>query len=359
MHILEKRIEVRAPVERVFDLFSDFESFPRWMTNIKEVRYTGRRYTKWAAEAPLGTEVEWEAETTHFEPDHRIAWRSVRGDVDTEGEVVFEETRRGTTLMRVVLGYALPAGRLGEMVARLFGKDPERQLEDDLERFAAVAEGRRRGARRERDEDEQREMEERRRREARVNRVGPRESRPRAAEDDGREQRFDERRAYAVRERRERDYYRDDEQRGGYMEGPPPREREARARFEEAVREARRSQLEGQRRYAVERERRERERGDEHPYSGEREEQQAWEDERRERDEHLKESRRRSAGARYDDEDEPHPRHERRHALTPRERQSERERGRDPDYGYSEQAFRRGVEKLMDEPPSRRWRRWE
>lgn len=358
MHIVEKRIEIRAPVERVFDLFSDFESFPRWMKNIKEVRYTGRRYTKWTAEAPLGTEVEWEAEMTRFEPDHRIAWRSVRGDVDTEGEVVFEETRRGTTLVRVVLGYALPAGRLGEMVARLFGTDPERQLEDDLQRFAAVAEGRRRSARRDRDEDEQREIEERRRGGARASRIGPRERRSRAAEDDEREPRFDERRAYAMRERRALDYYRDDEQRGSYQEVPPRRERESRARFEEAVRDARRSQLEGQRRYAAEQERRERERKDEHRYAGEREERQPSEEERPERDERWEESRRRGAEARYDDEAERRPR-QRRHALTPRERQSERERGREPDYGYSEQAFRRGVEKLMDEPPSRRWRRWE
>lgn len=361
MHIIEKRIEIRAPVERVFDLFSDFESFPRWMKNIKEVRYTGRRYTKWAAEAPLGTEVEWEAETTVFEPDHRIAWRSVRGDVDTEGEVVFEETRRGTTLMRVVLGYALPAGRLGEMVARLFGKDPERQLEDDLVRFAAVAEGRRKRAGRDRDEIE-REESERQRRGERESRISPRERRPRAAADDEREQRFDEHHAYPARERRARDYYAADNRRSGYREEPPQRERESRAGFEEAIRDARRSQLEGQRRYAAERQQqqqqRERERGDEHRYAGEREDWRQREDVSRERDERREEARRREADVRYDDEDERRPR-QRRHALTPRERETERERGRDPDYGYSEQAFRRGVEKLMDEPPSRRWRRWE
>ncbi|HEX8493022.1 MAG TPA: SRPBCC family protein [Pyrinomonadaceae bacterium] len=356
MHIVEKRMEIRAPVERVFDLFSDFESFPRWMKNIKEVRYTGRRYTRWAAEAPLGTEVEWEAETTHFEPDHRIAWRSVRGDVDTEGEVVFEETRRGTTLMRVVLGYALPAGRLGEMVARLFGKDPERQLEDDLERFAAVAEGRRRSARR---DEMERERKERPRRAARdESHIGPRERRPRDAEDDEQKARFAERRDYPVRERRARDYYADDNQRSSYREEPPQRERESRARFEEALRDARRSQLEGQRRYAAERARSERERNDEPRYREERESRQQWEDDRRERNERREESRRRELDTRYDEEDESRLR-QRRHALTPRERQTERDRGRDPDYGYSEQAFRRGVEKLMDEPPSRRWRRWE
>ena len=360
MHIVEKRIEIRAPVERVFDLFSDFESFPRWMKNIKEVRYTGRRYTKWAAEAPLGTEVEWEAETTVFEPDHRIAWRSVRGDVDTEGEVVFEETRRGTTLMRVVLGYALPAGRLGEMVARLFGKDPERQLENDLQRFAAVAEGRRRGAGRGRDddEDERREIDERRRRASREGRVGPRERRPRDDEDDEREPRFDERRAYYARERRARDYYADDNRRRGYDEESLRRERESRARFDGALRDARRSQLEGQRRYEAERERRERERNDEPRYNVEREGRRPREDERREREERREESRRRPPDERYDDEDERRGNNQ-RYALTPRERELERERGRDPDYGYSEQAFRRGVEKLMDEPPSRRWRRWE
>src|SRR5215210_5131803 len=157
MQRTEKVIEINAPVERVFDLFSDFESFPRWMSHIKEVRYTGRRYTRWTAEAPLGSTVEWEAETTRFEPDHLIAWRSVRGDVETEGEVVFQGTEHGTTLLRVMLSYNPPAGRLGALVARLFGNNPEEQLEEDLERFADVVESRRRRRRgRRRDYDDER-----------------------------------------------------------------------------------------------------------------------------------------------------------------------------------------------------------
>ncbi len=377
MHITEKRIEIRAPVGRVFDLFSDFESFPRWMKNIREVRYTGLRYTRWAAEAPLGTEVEWEAETTRFEPDRRISWRSVRGDVDTEGEVFFEETERGTTLLRVVLGYRLPAGRLGEMVARLFGKDPEQQLEDDLERFALVAEGSRsRVSGRERDERE-RAFEERCRREAQRSRTRPIERRPRHIEmEREREPQRTERGALGVRERRELDYYSARKRTSDYDEQPAHRERPSRAAFDEALRAARRSQLDGQRRYAAEqRERGEHERGrdergerraeterDERRirrtgFAGEERDRRLWEDERRERDERLEESRGRAVEGIYDEDDRPRL-GRRRHAMTPRETERERERGREPDDGYAERAFRRGVEKLMDdEPPSRRWRR--
>ena len=114
MHRVERMIEIEAPLERVFDLFSDFESFPRWMRHVRAARRTGRRYTRWRADTPFGMDVEWETETTVFEPDHRIAWRSVRGDVDTDGEVVFTEIDPRTTRLRLVLGYAPPAGRVGD-----------------------------------------------------------------------------------------------------------------------------------------------------------------------------------------------------------------------------------------------------
>ena len=320
MQYTEKFIEIDAPLERVFDLFSNFENFPRWMRNIKDVHYSGRHFTRWTAAAPLGSEVEWEAETTIFQPDHKIAWRSVRGDVDTEGEVIFEETRRGTTRMHVVLGYDPPAGRFGAMVASLFGKNPEHQLEDDLERFAAVAEGRRN--------------------------VGPyREASTRRDEED-----------YPPRQLRSA--RRDEDTRREHS-----RERRS---FEDELRAARRSQLESQRRYMEDRGREER-----HRYMERDEEIRRAALRDRDREQQMRE---RDAQSRYADEhrrdershrddrshrDERSERDERsyRYAMTPRERARERRRGREPDYGYSEKAFSRGVDKLLDDPPSNRWRR--
>ncbi|MDT4895167.1 MAG: hypothetical protein QOH25_244 [Acidobacteriota bacterium] len=142
MERTEKSIEINAPVGVVFDLYSDFEKFPEWMEHIKEVRQTEPRFTKWAADAPLGINVEWEAETTEFEPNRKIAWRTVRGDVEMQGEVTFEETGRGATVMHISLAYEPPAGHLGTLLAKFFGNDPEKQMDEDLQRFIKLAEGR-------------------------------------------------------------------------------------------------------------------------------------------------------------------------------------------------------------------------
>lgn len=348
MQRTEKIIEINAPVERVFDLFSDFESFPRWMSHIKEVRYTGRRYTRWTAEAPLGSSVEWEAETIAFEPDRRIAWRSVRGDVETEGEVVFQETARGTTLVRVRLGFDPPAGRLGALVARLFGTNPEEQLEEDLERFAEVAEGPRRGRRidtRRSFEDEERDAREVRR-----------ETKPRMYGYDERALRPDAHRDSDTGGRRDwperaRDY---EPRRGDREDRSPVREPARRDRFERELREALRSQRENMRRYDEERRRDDR-----------RSRREAYErdaprfargpaDERR-----LYEERMRERVPRRVEDDRRHVPKPSRHALTPRERALEDTRRR-PDFDYPRKAFSRGVDKLLDEEdaPSKRWRRW-
>ena len=124
MQRFEAFVEVDAPVERVFDLFSDFESFPRWMGGVRGVRRRGRGLTHWVVETALDLDVEWDAEITVFEPDHRIVWRSVGGDVRADGEAVFSVAPEGTTLVRVILGYGTPGGRTGERVARFFGRHP-------------------------------------------------------------------------------------------------------------------------------------------------------------------------------------------------------------------------------------------
>ena len=71
-----------------------------------------------------------------------IAWRSLAGaDVDNAGSVRFMPAPGGRgTEVRVSLKYDPPAGLVGATVAKLFGENPEQQIEADLRRFKQVME---------------------------------------------------------------------------------------------------------------------------------------------------------------------------------------------------------------------------
>jgi uncharacterized membrane protein len=78
--------------------------------------------------------VEWDAETLEDRPNSLIRWRSTAdSDVVNAGTVRFDEApgKRGT-IMRVDMSYDPPGGALGSLFAKLFGKDADQQLYDDL-----------------------------------------------------------------------------------------------------------------------------------------------------------------------------------------------------------------------------------
>lgn len=138
-----KEIIVKASVADVYDVWANFENFPQFMKYIKSIRKTGDRTSHWVMEGPLGKDIEWDAETTRLEPNKRIGWNSRdNGDITTSGQVVFTPLGQNETQVAVTLQYVPPAGKLGEVVAKIFS-DPEEQLEEDLRNFKAFIEGNR------------------------------------------------------------------------------------------------------------------------------------------------------------------------------------------------------------------------
>lgn len=135
-----RSIIVKADVADVYQLWANFENFPDFMKHIKSVKKSGERTSRWTMSGPLGTSIEWDAETTRLEENKRIAWNSISGDIKTSGQVTFNALPDGETEITVVLRYVPPAGLAGEIVAELFG-DPEGKLENDLRNFKAYVEG--------------------------------------------------------------------------------------------------------------------------------------------------------------------------------------------------------------------------
>ena len=139
---VEKSVVVNRPASELYRFWRNFENLPRFMDHLESVTVLDENRSHWVAKAPAGTKVEWDA-TIHNELENQlIAWRSLPGaDVDNAGSVHFTPVgNASSTEVRVVLSYDPPAGRLGAAIARLFGEEPSKQVEDDLRRFKQVME---------------------------------------------------------------------------------------------------------------------------------------------------------------------------------------------------------------------------
>jgi uncharacterized membrane protein len=137
---LQKCLDVAAPIEQVFETFSQVERFPELMTHVREVRVGGDGTSQWTVEGPAGRTICWEAVTTRLEPNKLIAWRTLPGSaVEHAGLLRFEPTASGTRVL-VTMSYTPPAGALGHALARLLGADPKSELNDDLLRMKVFLE---------------------------------------------------------------------------------------------------------------------------------------------------------------------------------------------------------------------------
>ena len=138
---VQKTIYVAAPVERVFEFWTDYQNFPRFMHHVRDVRQLADNRSHWVVTGPAGVPVQWTAEVTGLVPGELIEWRSVsESDVRHEGEVRFVGTTDGGTRISVRLSYLPPAGAFGHAVATMFGADPKSEMDADLLRMKSMIE---------------------------------------------------------------------------------------------------------------------------------------------------------------------------------------------------------------------------
>jgi uncharacterized membrane protein len=76
MGVSSHSIEVNAPLRAVYNQWTQFEEFPRFMEGVEGVRQEGEKRLFWKAKI-AGRVKDWEAEITNQVPDQRIAWQSV------------------------------------------------------------------------------------------------------------------------------------------------------------------------------------------------------------------------------------------------------------------------------------------
>jgi uncharacterized membrane protein len=143
MQRVEKSVRIAAPVEQAYQYWRDFTNYPNFMEHVESVTVTDEsgRLSHWKLKGPLGTAVEFDAERVRDEPNSMIGWNATGGDMTTSGVVTFADMG-GTTDVHVTMQWAdPPGGALGEAASKVL-QDPDKMLEEDLQRFKDIVEGR-------------------------------------------------------------------------------------------------------------------------------------------------------------------------------------------------------------------------
>ena len=137
MSTVEKSIEVELPVSTVYNQWTQFEEFPRFMEGVESVTQLDDTRLHWVAEI-AGARREWDAEIVDQQPDQRIAWRSLDG-AGNGGIVTFQPVGPSTTQVHLQMEFE-PEG-LAENIGDKLGF-VSKQTEGDLERFKSFIESR-------------------------------------------------------------------------------------------------------------------------------------------------------------------------------------------------------------------------
>ena len=139
---IERAIIINRPPESLYAFWRDLTNLPRFMQSVQSVTTQDGQHSHWVAKFPFGVTMEWEAEITKEVENEMIAWRSLPGsEVHTSGIVTFERLPddRGTRVV-VTMTTTPPGGRAGLLAAKAMGRDPEKELREDLRRFKQLME---------------------------------------------------------------------------------------------------------------------------------------------------------------------------------------------------------------------------
>ena len=138
---VESRVEIEAPVEKVYDYWKTLENLPQFMTNVEEIRPTGPDTTHWVVKGPLGAKLEFDAKTTQNKPNEAIGWNTENGQIQTSGQVRFQEVDEDRTRVEVQMNYwDAPGGKAAEVASRIVA-NPDLMVRQDLQNLKEILEG--------------------------------------------------------------------------------------------------------------------------------------------------------------------------------------------------------------------------
>jgi len=138
---IRKTINIEAPLDEVWEYWADYDSFPLFMSNVVEVSDLGNGRSHWVVKGPAGSDLEWNAVITEFEPERELSWESeAEAPVQNRGTIKFARAGEESTRVDIMLEYTPPAGVIGHAAAAILGRDPRSLIDQDLLRMKSLIE---------------------------------------------------------------------------------------------------------------------------------------------------------------------------------------------------------------------------
>jgi uncharacterized membrane protein len=137
MSTVKSDTDVNVPISTVYNQWTQFESFPQFMSAVKEITQVDDTHTHWRVSI-AGVEREFDAVITEQIPDERVAWKSVDGTTHA-GVVTFHRLDDAATRVTVQLEWD-PQGFVETAGAILQADDI--QIDRDMRSFKDLIESR-------------------------------------------------------------------------------------------------------------------------------------------------------------------------------------------------------------------------
>ena len=128
--------EVDVPVRVAYDQWTQFESFPHFMSGVESVRQVDDTTTHWVVSI-AGVKREFDADISDQVPDDHVAWRSTSAEVHHRGRVDFRPVSADRTRIDLTIEWQ-PEGFVEKAGAVLQLDDA--QVKRDLHRFTEYIE---------------------------------------------------------------------------------------------------------------------------------------------------------------------------------------------------------------------------
>ena len=132
---IQRWADIAAPIDVVYQRWTEFEEFPKFMHRVLNVKKEDRNKVSWEEKIWFSRR-QWEGEITQRRKNDRIAWKTTKG-TSHSGVISFHKLDTNLTRVMVDMDFQ-PSGMIEKMASGL--RFVKRAVEADLARFKAYVE---------------------------------------------------------------------------------------------------------------------------------------------------------------------------------------------------------------------------